>query len=111
MGQVYLKVMLSPNQPLDVTVLRNGKDIEKQIVPLAVTSNQVGSAGWYADESVRVGNREREMRAAIAGIKEGDKVVAVDGKPLPSSDTMIERPQESTDSPVQPTAVPDGKTR
>src|SRR6201997_2185350 len=28
--QVYLKVMLSPNQPLDVTVLRDGKDVEKQ---------------------------------------------------------------------------------
>src|SRR3989441_10129414 len=93
--QVYLKVMLSPNQPLDITVLRNGKDIEKQIVPVAVTSNQVGSAGWYADESVIVGNLEPKMPAAKAGIKEGDKVVAMDGKPLPSIDTMIERLQES----------------
>jgi len=108
--QVYLKVMLSPNQPLDITVLRDGKDIEKQIVPVAVTSNQVGSAGWYADESVIVGNLEPKMPAAKAGIKEGDKVVAMDGKPLPSIDTMIERLQESKDKPVQLTVRRDGKT-
>jgi regulator of sigma E protease len=108
--QVYLKVMLSPNQPLDVTVLRDGKDVEKQIVPVAVTSNQVGSAGWYADESVIVGNLESKMPAAKAGIKEGDKVVAMDGKPLPSIDAMIERLQESKDKPVQLTVVRDGKT-
>jgi len=111
--QVYLKVMLSPNQPLDITVLRDGKDIEKQIVPVAVTSNQVGSAGWYADESVIVGNLEPKMPAAKAGIKEGDKVVAMDGKPLPSIDTMIERLQESKDKPVQPVlanAGPDSPT-
>src|SRR5438876_10711044 len=50
------------------------------------------------------------MPAAKAGIKEGDKVVAMDGKPLPSIDTMIERLQESKDKPVQLTVVRDGKT-
>ena len=50
------------------------------------------------------------MPAAKAGIKEGDKVVAMDGKPLPSIDTMIERLQESKDKPVQLTVVRDGET-
>ncbi len=108
--QVYLKVMLSPNQPLDVTVQRAGQTFEKQIVPKAVTSNQVGSAGWYADEAVVVGNMEADMPAAKAGIKEGDKVVAMDGKPLASIDTMIERLQETKDQPVQLTVIRNGQT-
>jgi regulator of sigma E protease len=108
--QVYLKVMLSPNQPLDLTVQRSGQRFAKQIVPNAVTSNQVGSAGWYADESVIVGNMEADMPASRAGIKEGDKVVAMDGKPLASIDSMIERLQETKDQPVQLTVVRDGQT-
>src|SRR5499433_151277 len=98
--QVYQKVMLSANQPLDVTVQRGGRSIEKRVVPVPVTVNEVGSAGWYADESVVVGNIEKNMPAARAGIQEGDKVLAMDGKPLPSIDTMIERLQETKDKPV-----------
>lgn len=108
--QVDFKVWLSPNQPLDVSVQRGGQIFERRIVPNAITSNQVGSAGWYADESVMVGNLEPEMPAAKAGIKEGDKVVTMDGKPLPSIDTMIERLQEIKDKPVQLSVVRDGQT-
>jgi len=98
--QVYQKVMLSANQPLDITVQRGGSSFEKQVVPVPVTVNEVGSAGWYANESVVVGNLEKNMPAAKSGIQEGDKVIAMDGKALPSIDTMIERLQETKDKPV-----------
>ncbi len=108
--QVYLKVMLSPNQPLDVTIQRAGQTFDKEIIPNAVTTNQVGSAGWYADESVVVGTLESDMPAARAGIQEGDKVVAMEGKPLPSIDAMIERLQTTKDKPVQLTVLRAGRT-
>src|ERR1700758_5278849 len=38
--QVYLKVMLSPNQPLDVAIQRGGQTMEREIIPDAVTTNQ-----------------------------------------------------------------------
>lgn len=108
--QVYFKVVLNPNQPVNVTVKRGDQTFQRQIVPKAVTASQVGSAGWYGDESVIVGDLEPNMPAEKAGLKEGDKIVAMDGKPLPSIDAMIERLQQTQDKPVDLTVLRDGQT-
>jgi len=108
--QVYFKVVLNPNQPVNVTVRRGDQTFDRQIVPKAVTSSQVGSAGWYGDESVIVGDLEPNMPAAQAGLKQGDKIVAMDGKPLPSIDAMIERLQQTQDKPIDLTVLRDGNT-
>jgi regulator of sigma E protease len=107
--QVYFKVWLSPNQPLDVTLQRGKQVFEKSIVPTAVTTSQIGNAGWYADESVIVGDMEPGMPAAKAGFKEGDKIIAMDGTPLPSIDAMIENLQQTKDKPVDLTVLRDGQ--
>jgi len=57
-----------------------------------------------------VGTMEANMPAAKAGIKEGDKVVALDGKPLPSIEAMIESLQQTKDKPVNLTVERDGQT-
>jgi len=108
--QVYFKVMLNPNQPLAVIIRRDGQTVEKSIVPKAITVSQVGSAGWYADESVVVGDLEPNMPAAKAGIQEGDKIVAVNGNPLPTIETMIESLQDTKEAPVQLTVLRKGQT-
>ena len=108
--QVYPTVMLSPNQPLDVTVQRGDETFQKTIVPKPVTSSEVGSAGWYAEQAVVVGDMEADMPAAKAGIKEGDKIIAMDGRPLPSIDAMIESLQETKDKPIEFTVLRDGQT-
>jgi regulator of sigma E protease len=107
--QVYFKVWLSPNQPLDLAIQRDQQTVEKSIVPVAVTTSQIGSAGWYADESVIVGDLEPDMPAAKAGIREGDRIIAMDGKPLPSIDAMIENLQQTKDKPVDLTVVRAGQ--
>jgi len=108
--QVYFNVVLNPNQPVNVTVQRGDQTLQKQIVPKAVTSSQVGSAGWYGDESVIVGDLEPNMPAQKAGLKEGDKIIAMDGKPLPSIDAMIERLQQTQDRPIDLTVLRDGQS-
>jgi len=109
--QVSFKEMLNPNQPLDVTIQRGNQSFEKTITPDLHTSRDgYGTAGWYADEPVVVGNLEASMPAAKAGIKEGDKIIALDGKPLASIETMIESLQQTKDKPVELTAVRDGQT-
>src|SRR5256885_13691634 len=50
--QVKAKESLSPNQPLSVTIQHGDQRFTKQVVPDAVTANQVGSAGWYPDEPI-----------------------------------------------------------
>jgi regulator of sigma E protease len=108
--QVYFKVVLSPNQPLNVTIQRGTDTLRKVVTPKPVTVSEVGSAGWYADESVVVGNMEPNMPAAKAGIQEGDKVIALDGKPLPSIEAMIESLQQTKDKPIHLTVVRNGQT-
>jgi regulator of sigma E protease len=107
--QVIPKVVLSPNQPVEVTVQRGTETFQKTIVPDAVTLSQVGDAGWRPDESVVVGDLEGGMPAAKAGIKQGDQILAVDGEPIPSIDAMIERLQQTKDKPVEFTVLRDGK--
>ena len=99
--QLDPRVMLSPNQPLDIAILRGGETLEKTVVPKAVTSSQVGNAGWYPQEALVVGDIDPDMPAAKAGIKEGDKIIAMNGLPVPSIEAMIESLQATKDQPVE----------
>jgi len=106
--QVNPRVLLSPNQPLDITIQRGNLTIQRTIVPKAVTASQVGSAGWDPDEPVVVGDLESGLPAAKAGMKEGDEIIAMNGERLPSIDAMIERLQEIKDKPTDFTVLRDG---
>src|SRR5579864_3297 len=59
--QLEPRVWLSPNQPLTVTVQRGNQVFDKTIVPKPVTSSEVGSAGWYAENSVVVDESNRSF--------------------------------------------------
>src|ERR1017187_4054365 len=50
--QVELKEALSPGQPLDVTVDRNGRTLEKTVTPEAMGVDQIGYAGWAPKEGI-----------------------------------------------------------
>ena len=108
--QLQPRVWLSAHQPLTVTVQRGTQVFQKTIVPQAVTTSEVGSAGWYPEEPVVVGRVETDTPAAKAGIKEGDRIVALDGQNLPSIESMIERLQETKDKPVDLTVIRGAET-
>jgi regulator of sigma E protease len=95
--QIGLKVMLNPNEQLPVTVNRGGQILEKTIVPKPVSTSEIGNAGWNADESIIVADVEHDMPAAKAGIREGDLIVAVDGKPVPAIEALIDTLQQTRD--------------
>jgi regulator of sigma E protease len=108
--QLQPRVWLSANQPLTVTIQRGNQVFQKTIVPQAVTTSEVGSAGWYPGEPVVVGRLEPGTPAANAGIKEDDRIVAMDGQPLPSIESMIERLQQTKDKPVDLTVIRGNQT-
>lgn len=107
--QLEPKIWLSPNQPVQVTVQRGTATFEKTIVPKPITSSEVGSAGWFPNSPVTVGVVEPDMPAAKAGIKQGDHVVAIDGRPINHIEAMIEELQQTKDKPVELTISRDGK--
>jgi regulator of sigma E protease len=107
--QVSVKELLNPNQPLNFTVQRDNKTIQGSVVPVPVTSSEVGSAGWHPDEPVIVGDIEPGLPADKIGIKPADKIIALDGQPVPSIQVMIERLQQTKSKPVQLTVDRNGK--
>jgi regulator of sigma E protease len=107
--QVEPKVMLSPNQPLSITIQRGGQTIDKTIVPDAVGISQMGYAGWVPEQPNTVTDLEAGMPAQKAGIKEGDEIVALDGKPVPAIAAMIETLKVTKDKAIDLTVKRDGK--
>ncbi|MFZ0436518.1 MAG: RIP metalloprotease RseP, partial [Candidatus Sulfotelmatobacter sp.] len=108
--QLQPRVWLSPNQPLTITIQRGDQIFQKTIVPQSVTTSEVGSAGWYPEDPVIVGQIEPNTPAAKAGLKQDDRIVAVDGKPMVSIEAMIERLQQSKESPVDLTVLRGNQT-
>jgi len=108
--QLEPRVWLSPNQPLTVEVQRGNQVFEKTIVPKAVTSSEVGSAGWFPEDSVVVGRVEPNLPAAKAGIKEEDRIVALNGQPVHSLESVIDSLQQTKDQPVDLTVDRGGQT-
>ncbi len=97
--QVELKQLLSANQPLSFTVERDKQRIEGSVVPVAVNSDEAGSAGWYPP--VIIGDLESDMPGAKAGLREGDKIVSMDGQPLATIQEMIDHLQQTKSKPIQ----------
>ena len=108
--QLQPRVWLSPNQPLTITIQREDQIFQKTIVPQSVTTSEVGSAGWYPEDPVIVGQIEPNTPAAKAGLKQDDRIVAVDGKPMVSIEAMIERLQQSKENPVDLTVLRGNQT-
>ena len=98
--QLEPRVWLSPNQPLTVSIQRGSQVFEKTIVPKPVTSSEVGSAGWFPEDPVVVGRTEADLPAAKAGIKEDDRIVALDGQPVNSIEGVIDSLQRTKEQPV-----------
>jgi regulator of sigma E protease len=98
--QLQPRVWLSPNQPLTVSIQRGGETFQKTIVPTQITSSEIGSAGWYPQVPVVIGSVDVGMPAARAGLKEDDKIVAMNGQPVRSIESMIESLQKTKDQPV-----------
>ena len=108
--QLEPRVWLSPNQPLTITVQRGNQVFDKTIIPKAVTSSEVGSAGWFPEDSVVVGRVEPNLPAAKAGIKEEDRIVALNGESVHSLESVIDSLQQSKDQPVDLTVERGGQT-
>ena len=110
--QVDQEQALSPGQPLSVDVERNGQRLEKTVVPEAMGIDGIGFAGWTPKEdTVTITDLQEKMPAEQAGLKEGDKILALDGKPVPALGEMIESLEVTKDKPITLTVLRNGEQK
>jgi regulator of sigma E protease len=110
--QIEQEAALSPGQPLDVSFERNGQTLEKIITPEAMGVDQIGYAGWTPKEdTVTITDLQDDKPAAKAGLKEGDRILALDGKPVPALGAMIESLETTKAKPIELTVLRDGQEK
>ena len=108
--QLQPRVWLSPNQPLTVTVRRGDQVFDKTLVPKAATASEIGTAGWFPEDPVVVGQIEADLPAAKAGMKEGDRIVSMNDQPVYSIEGMIDSLQQIKSQPIDLTVVRGNET-
>lgn len=100
--QVDVKDALSPNQALKFAIERDGKVMEKTLVPEPFGPNQYGSMGWSPQQSsVTLTLVEPGMPAQQAGIKVGDRILSADGQDIPVVEALIQMLNRTKDQPLQ----------
>jgi regulator of sigma E protease len=110
--QVGQEEAMSPGQPLLVDLERNGKTLETTVVPEPTGSDGIGLAGWSPKEdSVTITDLQEKMPAEKAGLKEGDRILALDGKPVPALGEMIESLEVTKDKPITLTVLRNGEQK
>jgi regulator of sigma E protease len=97
---VMNKVLVSPNQPMPVRVKRGNDLLTVTLTPRAEGKSQGGEAGWIPFKPFIVTALESGMPGAEAGLKVGDEIVSVDGKPIHSTGAMATYLQTTKETPV-----------
>jgi regulator of sigma E protease len=108
--QVDLKAMLSPNQPLKFGIERDGKVMEKTIIPEPFGPNQYGAVGWAPKESTdALTIVEPGLPADQAGIKIGDRILSANGQEIPHLGALIQMLSRTKDQPLRLVILRDGQ--
>ncbi len=102
---VELKVAMSPNASLPVDFLRDGKLDHTAVIPRPQGREELGDVGWDPCLPPQVDSIETGAPAARAGIRGGDRIVALNGQPVLCSQALVSSLQTNQDRPVQITVA------
>lgn len=100
---ITLKEVAAANRPMLVLVER-AADKKQEVISITPTlddKNGVGVAGWAEEMPVQVAAVEAGMEAEKAGLKNGDLLIAANGKPIRSTLKLHEIMKASEGRPVE----------
>jgi len=110
--QAGLKAAMSPGQPLNVSVERDGKIEEKTLTPETEEVSKMGYAGWVPKQSpLKVTRVEPGMPAEKAGLQPGDVILTADGRPIPVLEALIDTLKRTKDKPIELSILRNGESK
>jgi regulator of sigma E protease len=105
--QFLTREVISPKDPLELTVSRDGQLRKVSVTPEAKGPSHAGDIGLRLPAVV--GTVEPGKPADQAGVKVGDTLVSLDGQPVKGLQDMIKILQDSKDKTMNLTILRDGK--
>jgi regulator of sigma E protease len=106
---VELKVAMSPNAALPVDFVRDGRQLHAAVTPRPEGREELGDVGWEACLPAQVDEIEQGAPAARAGIRKGDRIIALNGKQVLCSQALISSLQTNQGKPAQITVARGGQ--
>jgi regulator of sigma E protease len=106
---VTITELSSANRPLAVVLERNGRRIPVTVVPALSEKMGIGYAGWSQEAEIQVGAVSPDMPAEKAGLRPGDLLLSVNGKPVRSLYGFHDAIRESEGKPIEVEFIRGGK--
>jgi regulator of sigma E protease len=106
---VFSKIMISPHSPVELVIQRGDQQLQKTVFPDVFGKEQLGDAGFVAQQPFTVTQMEPSMPAAKSGMQIGDDIVAADGVPVRSTQSLSHLLQQTKNNPVLLTVMRKGQ--
>jgi len=106
---IKFKVLTGANHPIPLTVDRGDKTLHMSLTPHTEGQDGAGVAGWYPYVPLVIDKVEPGQPASKAGLKPGDKIVGLDGKPTYYWALIVQDLRDGKGKPVDLTVQRDGK--
>jgi len=95
-----IRILISANQPLELGVMRDGRQIVVQATPEASAEQKTGHIGLTSPRPAQIGPVAEGGAAESAGLQEGDIVTAVDGEPIYHWNEFVGAIADNLDTPL-----------
>jgi regulator of sigma E protease len=86
---VAMAILESPGKPVPLVIERGGSRLELVVVPITVPRYELGDAGMFPKVLSRISTVTAGSPADRAGLRVGDELRAVDGRPLASDQDFV----------------------
>ena len=95
-----IRVLISANQPLDLGIVRNNREMIVEVTPEATAEQQTGHIGLGSPRPAQIGPILEGGAAAAAGLREGDVVTAINGEPIHHWNQLVGALADNLDTPL-----------
>lgn len=98
---ILLKEFSGAERPLEVVLDRNGQRRTITLTPKLDERTGVGFAGWSEEQEIQIAGILEGLDAQRAGLKPGDTIISIAGKPIRSAAGVNDVIKKSKGAPVE----------